>query len=244
MIQKYIKIKDIEIPINIKNYKNSKSIKMYFKANVLNITKPTRLSSKRMMEILKSEEDELYNKYKKIMSSEVKSVKQWETGEKFFYKGKEFKIVRKYIDKLEINVILDEEHNQLIIAVPQNIEPNILKKSVDKVIKKILKNNTEILISQRLPYLCKITGFEYNEVKVRDAITRYGSCMPNKRNLYFSSRLIMLPIDKVDAIIVHELCHMKYKYHNNDFYKLVEKYIPNYKEIDKWLKNYGDNILF
>lgn len=244
MIQKYIKVKDIEIPINIKNYKNSKSIKMYFKANVLNITKPTRLSNKRMMGILKLEEDELYNKYKKIMSSEVKSVKQWETGEKFFYKGKEFKIVRKYIDKLEINVIFDEEHNQLIIAVPQNIEQNIIKRSVDKVVKKILKNNTENLISQRLPYCSKVTGFEYNEVKVRDAITRYGSCMPNKRNLYFSSRLIMLPIDKVDAIIVHELCHMKYKYHNNDFYKLVEKYIPNYKEIDKWLKNYGDNILF
>ena len=105
MIQKYIKIKDIEIPINIKNYKNSKSIKMYFKANVLNITKPTRLSDKRMMGILKLEEDELYNKYKKIMSSEVKSVKQWENEEKIFYKGKEFDIVREYTKNLEINVI-------------------------------------------------------------------------------------------------------------------------------------------
>ena len=56
MTQKYIKIKDIEIPINIKNYKTSKSIKIYFKGNVLNITKPTRLSNTRMMEILKSEE--------------------------------------------------------------------------------------------------------------------------------------------------------------------------------------------
>lgn len=88
MIQKYIKIKDIEIPINIKNYPNSKSVKVYFKGNVLNVTKPTRLSTKRMLEILKLEEDELYNKYKKIMSSEVKSVKQWKNEEKIFYKGK------------------------------------------------------------------------------------------------------------------------------------------------------------
>ena len=43
MTQKYIKIKDMEIPINIKNYKTSKSIKIYFKGNVLSITKPTRL---------------------------------------------------------------------------------------------------------------------------------------------------------------------------------------------------------
>ena len=88
MIQRYIKIKDTEIPINIKNYKNSKSIKMYFKGNVLNITKPTRLSIKRMMDIIKVEEDELYNKYKNIIASEVKTIKQSETGQKYFYKRK------------------------------------------------------------------------------------------------------------------------------------------------------------
>ena len=51
MTQEYIKIKELEIPINIKNYKNSKSIKIYFKGNVLNITKPTKLSKKIMMEV-------------------------------------------------------------------------------------------------------------------------------------------------------------------------------------------------
>lgn len=244
MTQRYIKIQDLEIPINIKNYKNSKSIKIYFKGNVLNITKPTRLSNKRLLEILKSEEQNLYDKYKKITLSEIKSIKQWKTGEKISYKGKEFNIVRKYINKLELNVKFDEVNEQVIITVPENIEQEVIKESVDKIIKKIFKNNTEILISKRLPYWCEITGFDYNEVNVRDAITRYGSCMPSRKNLYFSSRLIMLPEDKVDAIIVHELCHMKYKYHNADFYNLVEKYIPNYAEIDKWLKNNGDNIMF
>lgn len=244
MSQEYIKIKELEIPINIKNYKNSKSIKIYFKGNILNVTKPTRLSQKRMMEILKTEEQDLYDKYKKIISSEVKSVKQWKNGEKIFYKGREFNIIRKYTKKLEVNVEIDEETGEFVIIVPENIEQEIIKRSVDKVIKKIFRSNTENLIAKRLPYWGKITGFNYNEVKIRDAITRYGSCMPNKKNLYFSSRLIMLPIDKVDAIIVHELCHMKYKYHDCDFYNLVRKYIPKYMEIDEWLKKNGDNILF
>ena len=65
MAQKYIKIKELEIPINIKNYPNSKSVKVYFKGNVLNVTKPTRLSTKRILEILKVEEQNLYDKYKK-----------------------------------------------------------------------------------------------------------------------------------------------------------------------------------
>lgn len=119
-----------------------------------------------------------------------------------------------------------------------------MKKSIDNAIKKIFKRNTEILISDKLPYWSKITKIEYNQVKVRDATTRYGSCMPSKKNLYFSSRLIMLPEEQVDAVIVHELCHIKFKNHDKNFYNLVSEFIPNYKELDKWLKKNGNIIMF
>ena len=92
-----------------------------------------------MLEILKVEEQNLYDKYKKIVSSEVKSVKQWENEEKIFYKGKEFDIVREYTKKLEINVKIEEENKRFIIIVPENIDQEVIKKSVDKVIKKYSK---------------------------------------------------------------------------------------------------------
>lgn len=241
---KYIKIKDLEIPIEIKSYKNSKSIKFYFKANILEVTKPKRLSMIALMDILKQEEEKIYNKYKEILASEVGTIKQWTTGEKFYYKGEEFIIIRENKNTNRISINLSLEQKQIIITVPENISQQEIKTYVDKLIKKLLKNNTEAVIAERLPYWSKITQIGYNEVKVRDATTRYGSCMPSKKNLYFSSRLVMLPEDKIDAIIVHELCHMKHKNHNRDFYNLVGKYIPNYKEIDKWLKVNGKNIMF
>ena len=240
----YIKIKDIEIPISIKSYKNSKSIKIYFKGNVLTITKPTRLSVKRLLETLKLNEEDIYNKYKKITSSEISSIKQWTTGEKIYYKGEEYLIIQKNTNKHRINIDIIESSKQIIITTPANISQEELKNNIDKGIKQLFKNNTEVLITKKLPYWSTITGFDYNQVKVRDATTRYGSCMPAKKNLYFSSRLIMLPENVVDAIIVHELCHMKYKNHNIDFYNLVGTYIPNYKEIDKWLKVNGKIIMF
>lgn len=240
----YIKVKDIEIPISIKSYKNSKSIKIYFKGNVLTITKPTRLSVKRLLETLKLNEEDIYNKYKKIISSEISSIKQWITGEKLYYKGEEYLIIQENTNKNRISIDIVESSKQIIITTPANISQEELKINIDKCIKQLFKNNTEVLIARKLPYWSKITGFDYNQVKVRDATTRYGSCMPAKKNLYFSSRLIMLPDNIVDAIIVHELCHMKYKNHNKDFYNLVGTYIPNYKEIDKWLKVNGKIIMF
>ena len=196
------------------------------------------------MQILEDQEDDIYNKYKKILDSEIDSIKQWKTGETIYYQGEEFSIIRNITDSNKISISLQPDNKILLIEVPKDLEQNIIKQTVDKAIKKLFKNNTEVLIVQKLPYWSKITGFKYNEFKIRDATTRYGSCMPSKKNVYFSSRLIMLPEDKVDAIIVHELCHMKFKYHNKDFYDLVQKYIPNYKEIDEWLKQNGKIIMF
>ena len=241
---KYLKIKDEEIPIIIKSYKNSKSIKIYFKGNTLNITKPQRLSMKSLLEVLKQEENNIYDKYKKILSSKVNTIKQWNTGEKIYYQGEEFTIIREYSDKNIVTIKIDKEKREFRVILPKIIEQEEIKIYVNKAIKKLFKDNTEALINYKLPYWSNITKIDYNEVKVRDATTRYGSCIPSKKNLYFSSRLVMLPEDKVDAIIVHELCHMKYKNHNKQFYDLVEQYIPNYKEIDKWLKINGTTIMF
>ena len=241
---RYLKIKEIEIPIHIKSYKNSKSIKIYFKGNTLKITKPKTISIKSVLKIIKQDEEKLYKKYKQILASEITTIKQWETGEKIYYKGEELTIVRNISNTTRLTINLKEEQKQIIITLPEDINQEQAKIHIDKLIKKLLKANTEAVIEERLPYWSQITQIDYNEVKVRDAITRYGSCIPSKKNLYFSSRLIMLPQDKIDAIIVHELCHMKHKYHNKEFYDLVAKYIPNYREIDKWLKINGKIILF
>ena len=242
--EKFIKIKDREIPINIRSYKTSKTIKIFFKGNVLNITKPKKLSIKTALQVIYENEREVYEKYLKIVSSEISTIKQWKTGEKIHYKGIELDVVREYIESNKINVKIEENSKKLRIILPQNINEEDIKLNVDKAIKSIFKYHTEEILAIKLPYWSKITGEEYNQFKVRDAISRYGSCMPSKKNLYFSSRLIMLPEEMIDAIIVHELCHIKHKNHGKEFYELVEQFITNYKEIDKWLKNNGKIIMF
>ena len=112
------------------------------------------------------------------------------------------------------------------------------------MIRRVFKNNTEVILQDRLPYWSKITKIDYTSVKVKDAKTRYGSCIPSKKALHFSSRLIMLPEKAIDAVIVHELCHIIHPNHSKNFYELVEKYIPNYKEIDKYLKRNNKLIAF
>jgi len=53
---------------------------------------------------------------------------------------------------------------------------------------------------------------------------------------------MMSPISVIDYVLIHELCHTKIKNHSSQFWNLVEKTMPNYKEQVKWLKIHGHEL--
>lgn len=232
-----LKIKDVEIPLNIQNYKKAKSIKIYFKEGILKVTKSPYVPKREVDKLIKNNEEKIYKEYKKIKEEKRLNNVWWKTGSNILYKGEEYSINKKYDEKSSVRINIYEELKTFEIQLPFEIkETEEEKKYILNVIRKLFKNNTESILQERLPYWSNITKINYVSVNVRDAKTRYGSCVPSKKALHFSSRLVMLPKDAIDAIIVHELCHIIHPNHSKNFYELVEKYIPNYKQIDKYLK--------
>jgi len=100
------------------------------------------------------------------------------------------------------------------------------------------KSAAERLVWGRLEHFNSFYNFSYNRISIRDQKTRWGSCS-RKRNLNFSYRIIFLPQELADYLIVHELCHLGEMNHSPRFWKLVEKTIPNYKTIRKELLKKG-----
>lgn len=243
-IQKHIKIKDKDIPVKVRSYKNTNKLGIYFKGNILNISKPINLKINEIMKIIKENEEQIYNQYIKIISTENETIKHWNNGETILYKGEEYTITREKIEENIVRILIEKDKRQIKIKIPIELKnEEEIKEIVDKAIKKLFQNNTGVIIQERLPYWSKITGIKYKTFKIRDAISKFGSCVPSKEALHFSSRLVMLPQDKIDAIIVHELCHMIHKNHSKEFYDLVKEYIPNYDEINEWLKENGKLML-
>jgi predicted metal-dependent hydrolase len=93
------------------------------------------------------------------------------------------------------------------------------------------------LVLDRVRYFCGLHSFEYNKICIRKQTTRWGSCS-SKKNLNFNYKLLFLPIELVDYIVVHELCHLIEMNHSKKFWKLVENIIPDYKDRRKKLKQF------
>lgn len=85
-------------------------------------------------------------------------------------------------------------------------------------------------------------GVEYGRVTIRDQKTRWGSCS-GKGNLNFSWRLLMMPEEILDYVIVHELAHRREMNHSPCFWQIVGSYISDYEERKRWLKENGSRYM-
>ena len=98
------------------------------------------------------------------------------------------------------------------------------------------------VIPERVEYFAKVIGVTYGKITVRNQKTRWGSCS-SKGNLNFNCLLMLAPPEVLDYVVVHELCHRKQMNHSKAFWLEVEKVLPKYKEVRKWLKEEGSQMI-
>lgn len=101
-----------------------------------------------------------------------------------------------------------------------------------------LKKKARVLIPQRVEYYAKISGITYNRIFIRLQKSRWGSCSVDG-NLNFNCLLALMPLEILDSVVVHELCHRRHMDHSKTFYAEVYNLFPEYKRCDKWLKENG-----
>ncbi len=108
-------------------------------------------------------------------------------------------------------------------------------------LKKFLTKQARIDLKNRVDHWADITGLRPSRVIVGERTTRWGSCS-SQGTLSFCYRLIMAPPEVIDAIVVHELCHLKHPNHGAGFWALVESYLPRYKQTRAWLGEYSKDL--
>lgn len=94
------------------------------------------------------------------------------------------------------------------------------------------------VIETRCRYYAPVMGVSYGTVTIREQKTRWGSCSM-KGNLNFNWKLVLMPSEILDYVVVHELAHRIQMNHSAAFWAEVEKILPDYKERKQWLKVNG-----
>ena len=108
-------------------------------------------------------------------------------------------------------------------------------KSLNKYLSKYIYN----IYEERINYYYNL--FEENipipNLKIRKMTSRWGVCNIKNHNVTLNLELSKYDIECLNYVIVHELSHFIHSNHSKEFWLLVGKYYPNYKDIRKYLRN-------
>ena len=91
-------------------------------------------------------------------------------------------------------------------------------------------------LPDRVAYYSGLMGVTPTGITVTGAKKRFGSCS-GKNSLCFSWRLMRYPSEAIEAVVVHELAHIRHKNHSTAFYAEVERWLPDYKKRIQLLKH-------
>lgn len=104
------------------------------------------------------------------------------------------------------------------------------------------RREAESLLAQRVQHFAPQLGLATPPLELRDWRRRWGECHPKGR-LRFNWRLVLLPPEIMDYVVVHELAHLLVPGHPPRFWQEVEKFLPDFAARRRWLQRFGAPFL-
>ena len=144
----------------------------------------------------------------------------------------------KNVTKAQVEVLL-EKHKEWIGKKMQDFEKKTEQGQSEEItdeMRSVGKRLAKVYFQNWTAHYAKLMGVDYGKITIREQKTRWGSCS-SAGNLNFNWKLMLMPKEVVDYVIVHELAHRKEMNHSKAFWKIVETYMPDYEERKKKLGN-------
>ncbi len=101
-----------------------------------------------------------------------------------------------------------------------------------------MKRKTREIVIPLVERYKRLVGVEPSSVRINRAKKRFGSCGP-KDSINFSCFLALYPIEAIEYVVVHELCHILHHDHSELFYREIERVMPDYKARWQLLRDAG-----
>lgn len=159
--------------------------------------------------------------------------KEYVSGEGFYYRGRKYRL--KLLD--EPRTLRNGE--QLRFQSGRFLMPRALAVKGREIFIGWYGKRAAEWIPKRVNLLQGRVGVQPESIEIRDLGFRWGSCT-EKGKILFHWRLILLPPERIDYLILHELVHLHEHNHSPAFYERLRRAAPEYEIHEEWLRQNGD----
>ena len=158
---------------------------------------------------------------------------RYEDGDRLSVFG-EGKILRLERGKAGVRVAGEE----LILTVPDPADAALKERVLDRWLRAELGAVLEEICRGIYPMFAPY-GVAYPVIRLRKMKSCWGSCMASKGVVTFNSLLALMPRDCIEYVAVHEFTHFIRPDHSPEFHRLMDGFLPDWRERKKKLRNYA-----
>ncbi|WP_438297768.1 M48 family metallopeptidase [Sporosarcina sp. FA15] len=210
-----VEIENEIIEFNVQ-YGNRKKLAIQIDSfGFITVKAPNDTSKEMIVSAIESKGKRILEKIHEIeVAREAPKAREYHAQGKFLYLGKD-RFLHELIDSSELN----EE---------------VLKRNL----KKFYIASCRTIIEERIKIYQKQLKVKPKIIEIVESRAKWGSCSSDKK-LTFNYRLAMAPVEVIDYVIIHELCHILHMNHDRSFWRRVGSIMPDYKEKEEYLARHG-----
>ncbi|MBN2830351.1 MAG: M48 family metallopeptidase [Candidatus Cloacimonetes bacterium] len=199
----------------------------------LSVSAPLNCPDEYLQNAIKSREQWFREHIDKVQRARREREKlQGDSKDVFWFLGKSYRL--DIVDDARNEVRIEADR----IIILQHQKDN--KYLTDLILKKwLLPEEHRILLEafERIYPLCNDFVPQKPLVVVKSLKTKWGICYIRRNQINLSHHLIHYPIESIEHVILHELVHFKHANHGAEFYTLLGRLMPDWKERKAKLKN-------
>lgn len=199
------------------------------------IISPINTPEWRLNQLVISKGEWIIKKLNSIANNPLPKEKKFVSGETFLFLGKKLNLrIIPNINLEKTNVTLNGDFIDVLTDKTDKIDYPFIKDSLVNWYKMAAFK----IITERVKYYADKMAINEPQVLIRNQKKRWGSCS-TKGILRINWKIIMSPINLIDYLVVHELCHLRHMNHSDKFWKYLNSIMPDYQEREKDLKEMG-----
>ena len=215
-------ISDIPIEVNKKNIKN---MHLYVKPpnGSVSVSAPLNMSDEAIERFVRTKFNWIRQQRVKFDDQPRQTERQYVSGEAFYVWGKQYYLQTEYGNKNSLILLRDKA----ILTVRKESTAEQRENFIREWYREQLKTD----IARLLPKWEGITGLKAAGWQTKYMTTSWGTCNSKTGKIWLNLQLAKKTPECLEYVILHELCHLVEKKHNERFIAMMDKHMPMWREI-------------
>ncbi len=191
----------------------------------VNVFRPRFVSLRRLEEMVRAKAPWIARSLDKMAEFHpLPAPKQFISGETFLLLGRQYRL--RVVEGPRAPAKLDETF--LVVSIRDRTSTPLVKRAIDKwyeaEARKVFGEHVDKWLA-----VAASRAAASPVVTIRRMRTRWGSCSAKGR-ISLNLNLVQAPVQCVEYVIVHELCHLKHHNHSKAFYSLLARCLPDWRK--------------